>query len=232
MPSNTPGIKNGTHNATPSGKRQAINPMITHRVAVIVANEIELVIADCPAATAPGNSVHVRCVVPSCNSGKPTAKAEITMVTIAQPRNHPAPICCRNNLGGTGPSTRGQAISLRRNQTSSNNGATTIGQLISSAASELNVVLKLTQTSAGKTFTCKIAGTAKLFSASTNVRTAAAVKAPRASGNNNPRTSVQPFRAMSLSNWAASSRCHEPRTASIVIGHSSSAKIQTVPGRV
>src|ERR1700739_600472 len=105
--------------------------------------------------------------------GSPTASSEINTAQTPQDRNQPAPSCCRNSFAETGPSTRGHATSRRQNQTSNNSGASIIGKLICNAAKELKVVLKSTQTSAGNTFTCRIAGTAKLFNASTKVSTAA-----------------------------------------------------------
>src|SRR5205823_3987738 len=110
-------------------------------------------------------------------------------------------------------------------------GATTKGQLNRSEPSASNPVLKRTHTSAGKTFTWRVAGTAKLFSASTNVSTAAWVNDVRASGRSRERSNDQQVKAISLSIWAASSLCHAPKTANRVMGQSSRLRTQTAPPR-
>ena len=92
-------------------------------------------------------------------------------------------------------------------------------------------MLKRTHISAGKTFTCKMAGTAKLFMASTNVSTAAWAKAVRPSGQSRPRINHQPLTATSLSSCDGSSRCQALKTISNVIGQVSRLRIQTVPPR-
>jgi len=73
------------------------------------------------------------------------------------------------------------------------------GRLKRNAPMVSKAVLKRTHISSGKTFTCKIAGTAKLLSASTNVRTDARTRALRDSGQSSPRIRAQPVTAMSLS---------------------------------
>src|SRR4051812_23488333 len=149
MPSNTPGTRNGSQSANPTGKRQPTKPTTMQSVAPAAANETEFQMAACPAASAPGSSDQVRVVEINWMIGSPTDKTAISTVTIPQNWDQPAPSCCRNNRAATGPSTRGHATALRRNQISSSNGIRIIGQLDCSAAAESNVVLKFTHISAG-----------------------------------------------------------------------------------
>ena len=153
------------------------------------------------------------------------------MVQAPQNQNQPGPSCWRKSLAETGPSVRGQGNSRRANQSSRSSGATTSGQLNWSAPSVSKVVLKRTHISAGKTFTCRMAGTAKLFRASTKVSTAAWARAVRPSGQSRPRISHQPLTATSLSSCDGSSRCQALKTISNVIGQVSRLRIQIVPPR-
>src|SRR6267154_6174524 len=224
MPISTPGTRNGSHSATPIGQRQPINPTTRQSVAPATAKENEFHMAIWPAAIAEGSSDHVSRVDASCTSGS-TAEISASNTMQTPPiEDQPLPSCCRKRFGGTCPSVRGHATALCRNQINSSSGATIIGQLACNAAMVLNVVLNSTQTSAGNTFTCRIAGTAKLFSASTKVSTAASDNPPRANGSSNPRTSASPVTATSASSCDGSSRCHAPSTASNVIGQRISVK--------
>ncbi len=215
----------------PIGQRQPINPSARHNVAAAAANENEFHIADLSRRRS-------RRAVPSrCAWSRPVAPA-------ASPRTATRARLCRRRKTGTSPRpVAGGTVSRDTGPSSARPGdfagagtrpATAAASPPSASSSASaprvsKVVLNRTQTSAGKTFTCKIAGTAKLFSASTNVSTAACASAPRASGSSNPRTSARPVTAGSLSSWDGSSRRHAPSTSSSVIGQVSSARIQTVP---
>src|SRR5437867_4535489 len=161
--------------------------------------------------------------------GKPTANRQRIIVLMPQNQNQPAPSCWRNNLADAAASKRGHGVSPRESHNSSNNGTTMSGQLSSNAPNVSKLLLNRTQISAGKTFTCKIAGTAKLFRARTKVSTAAWARALLATGSSRARTSVHPATSGSLSNCAAASFCQALPTSSNVIGQVSRLKIQTVP---
>ena len=201
----------------------------TTKAAAVAAREKEFQRASWPAASAPGSSVQVRLTDISWKTGRPTERRQSKRVQPPPSQNQPGPSCWRKSLAGTGPSVRGQGNPRRANHSSRSSGATTSGQLNRSAPRVSKVVLKSTHTSAGNTFTCKIAGTAKLFRASTNVSTAAWVSAVWANGQSRPRISHQPLTATSLSSCDGSSRCHALSTISNVIGQVSKLRIQTVP---
>src|SRR5205807_2136456 len=164
-------------------KAAATKQITRHNVAAETAKNPEFQIAPCPAANAPNNSVQVRLTETSCTSGSATDTP--IKPTVLNPENHSQafPSCRRKTLAPTAPSTRGQAMPLRPSQIKRTNGIRIRGQLIRRAAIESKLVLNRTQVSAGKTFTCKIAGTAKLLRARTNVITPACKSAGRAIGS-------------------------------------------------
>src|ERR1017187_8415254 len=241
MPSNTPGRRKGSHVSQPTKELNelhglherlrdpAARPRATTALAEAAAREKEFQRASWPAASAPGSSVQVRLTDISWKTGRPTERRQSRRVMAPHSQNQPGPSCCRKSLAETGPSVRGQGSPRRGNQSSKSNGATTSGQLNRSAPRVSKVVLKRTHTSAGNTFTCKIAGTAKLFRARTNVSTAAWASAVCANGQSRPRISHQPLTATSLSSCDGSSRCHALSTSSSVIGQVSRLRIQIVP---
>src|ERR1035441_2503325 len=251
MPSNTPGRRKGSHASQPRRELNESNrlpelheelpgrgallsapaarPIATTAVAETAARENEFQTALCPAASAPGSSVQVRFTEINWKTGRPTASRQSRMVQAPHTQNQPGPSCCRNSLAETGPSVRGHGNPRRAHQSSRISGTITSGQLNWSAPRVSKVVLNRTHTSAGKTFTCKIAGTAKLFSARTNVSTAAWVRAVCANGQSRPRINHQPLTATSLSSCDGSSRCQALSTISNVIGQVSRLRIQTVP---
>ena len=90
-------------------------------------------------------------------------------------------------------------------------------------------MLNRTQISAGKTFTCKMAGTAKLFSVRTNVMMAPWIRLVRASGSSSQRSSAAPRSRGSASNWLGCVLAHAPVTKNNVTGHVNNTKTQMVP---
>src|SRR5438067_1923699 len=136
------------------------------------------------------------------------------MVKTAEAKNQEAPSCRLNTLAGADPCIRGQGTSRFANHANNSSGAMTRGQLNRSAPGVSKAVLKRTHISAGKTFTCRIAGTAKLFKARTKVSTAACAMAVRARGKSSARIKAEPITAGSISNWETSSRCDALQTRS------------------
>ena len=189
----------------------------------------ELIAAPWPALSAGKNSSQVRPLAHRSASGSTTDRYVTPTVQTPPIQNHPAPSCRRKTSAETAPSSLGQEIARRRSKNSRSSGASTNGQLITRAAPIFKLLLNSTHTSTGKTFTCKSAGTAKLFSASTNVSTTDCASAFRASGARSRRIRGQPVTFGSDSNWPGWSRCHAPRINSSEIGQSISERIQTAP---
>src|SRR5947207_9404276 len=189
----------------------------------------ELIAAPWPALNDGKNSCQVRPLAHKSVNGSPTDRNVAPTAKTPPAQNQPAPSCRRKTPAATAASSRGQEISRRRSQNSRSSGASTSGQLIVRAEPIFKLLLNSTQTSTGNTFTCKSAGTAKLFSASTNVSTADCASALRASGTSSRRISGQPVNFGSDSSWPGSSRCHAPRINSSEIGQSINDKTHTVP---
>jgi hypothetical protein len=167
--------------------------------AATIANQKEFQLAAWLAAIAPGNSVQVRFNEISWSKGNPADRKQSKSVAIPQIANHARPSCRRKSSGETVPSSLGHAKSARARQIKSTSGITNNGQLRASIAPGESVALNRTQISAGRTFTCKIAGTAKLFIARTKISTALCVSATRAIGNKSLEISFHPVKAVSLS---------------------------------
>src|SRR5947209_4062923 len=153
------------------------------------------------------------------------------MVKAAQNKNHPLPSCRLNTLAGTEDWILGQGTSRRANHANKSTGASTSGQLNRNAPRVSKDVLNRTHISAGKTFTCRMAGTAKLFKANTKVRTAAWAKLVRARGKRRARIKLQPVTAGSISSCAASNRRHALQTNNKEMGQVRRLRIQIVPPR-
>src|SRR5439155_11605697 len=203
---------------TPNGQRQVAHATPTTSAADTIEKIAELIAAPWPALNAGNNSSQVRPLAHKSVSGSPTERNVTPTANTPPAQNQPAPSWRRKTPAETAPSSRGHEISRRRSQNSRSNGASTSGQLIARAEPIFKLLLNSTQTSTGNTFTCKIAGTAKLLSASTNVSTADCASALRASGSSSRRSSGQPVKFGSYVNWPVSIRCHAPRINSSEIG--------------
>src|SRR2546425_5780272 len=214
---------------TPNGQRQVTHATPTTSAADTIEKIAELIAAPWPALKAGKISSQVRPLAHKSVSGSPTDRNVAPTAKKPPTQNQPAPSCRRKTRAEPPPSSRGHEISHRRSQNSKSSGASTSGQLIARAEPIFKLLLNSTQTSTGNTFTCKIAGTAKLFSASTNVSTADCASELRASGRSSRRISGQPVNFGSHSSWPGSSRCHAPRINSSEIGQSISDRTHTVP---
>src|SRR5664279_522645 len=158
MPSNTPGRRKGSQasqrqksetrepkpgdNPEAEIRELAMKPKRITTPAAAAAREKEFQRALWPAASAPGNSVHVRLTEISWKTGRPTARLQSRRVQAPQAQNQPAPSCWRKSLADTGPSVRGQGSSRLTNHNSRSSGGTIRGQLIFSAPMVSKVVLK------------------------------------------------------------------------------------------
>src|SRR5580765_2061203 len=228
-PTNTPGTKKGSHTIAPTGQRQVANATPITSAADVIEKIAELIAAPWPALNAGKNSSQVRPLEHKSVRGSPTDRNAAPTAKPPPTQNQPSPSCRRKTPAKTAPSSRGQEISRRRSQKSRSRGASTNGQLMARAAPRFKLLLNSTQTSTGNTFTCKIAGTAKLFSASTNVSTADCASALPASGTSRRCISGQPVICGSDSSWPGSSRCHAPRINNSEIGQNISDSTHTVP---
>src|SRR5882762_3821747 len=92
------------HRCPPPNIRAAARLRRTTDVAEATAKENEFHKASCPAAKAPGNSVHVRLPEMSWNNGSPKATRQRPIVQAPLSRHQVTPSCWRKSFAGTGPS--------------------------------------------------------------------------------------------------------------------------------
>src|SRR4051812_3844689 len=93
-PRSTPGMRNGSHKAALNrlNGRPCISATAKMREAPANESQQEFQMADCPAASALGNSIHVRLTVNSSIIGRAAASRATAIVTTALDVNKDNPI--------------------------------------------------------------------------------------------------------------------------------------------